>query len=148
MEQSQEVKGVNFSTLRNNLLNVKAVSSLKLCCLNCRSVNHRTLAVFDFIISNNIDACALTETWLSNQTSPAIPTELTPDGFKFLNQPRIGKKGSELGITYKKNLDIKILESRELTLGNFECLNCTVSCKNKTFFLRIVYRSLPSKANG
>ena len=87
--------------------------------------------------------CAFTETWLSNQTSPEILTELIPDGFKFLNQPRNGKKGGGLGIIYKKHLDLDIFESRELAFENFECLNYTLYRKNKTLFMKIVYRSPP-----
>ena len=117
-EKNQAVKRANFSNLRSNLVNSKAVSSsLVFCCLNCRSANNKTLAISDFIISSNIDVCAITETWLSNQISPAMLNELTPNGFKFLNHPRIGKKGGGLGIIYK----------------------------NKTFFLGVVYRLLLPK---
>ena len=148
-EKNQAVKRANFSNLRSNLVNSKAVSSsLVFCCLNCRSANNKTLAISDFIISSNIDVCAITETWLSNQISPAMLNDLTPNGFKFLNHPRIGKKGGGLGIIYRRNLDVKLFDSKELKFKNFEYLNCTIAFKNKTFFLGVVYRPPPSKANG
>ena len=83
----------------------------------------------------NIDVYAITETWLFNQTSPAILNELIPDGCKFLNHPQIRKKGDELCIIYRKNLNIIAYDSRELKIKNFEYLNCFNSFKSKTFFL-------------
>ena len=44
-----------------------------------------------------------------------VQFEIIPNGFKFLNHPRIEKKGSGLNIIYKKNLDVKYY-SREFKL--------------------------------
>ena len=82
--------------------------------MNCRSDNNKTNAISDFIISNNINVCAITEIWLFNQTSPAILNKLISDGFKFLNYPQIRKKSGGLGIIYRKNLDVKTFDSKEL----------------------------------
>lgn len=64
-------------TIRNiNTSNLKPVPKIKhhtcdgymsLASLNCRSVVNKTVAINDYIVSNNIDLLAFTETWLGKE---------------------------------------------------------------------------------
>ena len=42
----------------------QSVKCVTICCLNCRSVKNKTEAINDYIVSNDFDIVALTETWL------------------------------------------------------------------------------------
>ena len=82
-------------------------------CLNARSVNNKTLAISDFILSKNIDICAITETWLADQTSSAVLNELIPKGYKLFHRPRAGKREGGLAIIFR---DTVLLQSKNTFL--------------------------------
>ena len=120
---------------------------LKLCCFNAISVSNKTLAIANFIISNNIDICATTETWLPNHISPALLIELISDGLKFINEPRSARRGGGLAFFFKENITVKKQTLIESRFDNFECVNCTITLNDKSVFLGIIYRSPHSKGN-
>ena len=68
---------------KKTLLTVKSsVQSkcLNFVSLNIRSLKNRTTSLFDFIVSQNIDALALTETWLCCGDN-SVMNELLPPGY-------------------------------------------------------------------
>ena len=89
-----------------NETNVSGVF-LNFCCLNVRSVNNKTLTISDFILSRNIDICAITETWLVDHTSSAVLNDLIPKGYKLFHQPRTGKRGGGLTIIFRDKIVVK-----------------------------------------
>lgn len=52
--------------------------------LNCRSAVNKTVAINDYIVSNDIDFLVLTETWLGKETDDVILSELTPECYCVL----------------------------------------------------------------
>ena len=108
-------------------------------CLNAESVNNKTLAIPDFILSKNIDISAITETWLADHTSPAVLSELIPKGYKLFHRPRTGKREGGLAIIFRDNIAVKDNFFKEMNFYNFESLNCSIALNNKV---------TPSKANG
>lgn len=46
--------------------------------MNCRSAVNKTVAINDYIVSNDIDFLVLTETWFGKETDNVILSELTP----------------------------------------------------------------------
>ena len=121
---------------------------LNFCCLNARSVNNKALAISDFILSKNIDICAITETWLADHTSSAVLNELIPKGYKLFHPPRAGKRGGGLAINFRNTIAVKEYFSKEINFSNFESLNCSKALNNKVTFIGIIYRPPPSKSNG
>ena len=109
--------------------------SLKLCCFNARAVSKKTSAIANFIISNNIDMCAITETWLPNHILLALLNELLPYGFIFVHEPRSARRGDGLEIIFKENITVKKQTLEESKFVNFECLNCTITLNEKSVFL-------------
>jgi exonuclease III len=60
---------------------------------------------------NKLDLVAITETWLRN-TDDAIRAKLFPDGYKFVDFPRVRCGGAGIGLIYKNNFRV-ILRSGE-----------------------------------
>ena len=56
---------------------------LNFVCLNIRSLKNKTTSLFDFLVSQNLDVIALTETWLCNGDN-IILNELLPPGYDML----------------------------------------------------------------
>lgn len=100
-------------TIRNiNTSNLKPVPKIKhhtcdgymsLASLNCRSVVNKTVAINDYIVSNNIDLLAFTETWLGKEKKNVILSELTPEGFSVLQKPR-KHRGGGLALIHKDHI--------------------------------------------
>ena len=62
-----------------------------ICLLNIRSVKNKITALTDFILENNFDIIALTETWLSDADAVTLG-DLTPAGY---SSPRIAQEKKE-----------------------------------------------------
>ena len=85
-----------------------------------------TLAIANFIISHNIDVCAITEIWLPNHISSALLNELIPDGLKYVHETRCTtRRRGRLAIMFKENITVKKQTLEKSKFANFECLNCT-----------------------
>ncbi|KAK6169405.1 hypothetical protein SNE40_020468 [Patella caerulea] len=66
----------------------------RVCLLNCRSVNNKTTVLNDFICDENLDICALTETWLNSKSSGVTLSALIPNGYSIKHKNRsIGTGG-------------------------------------------------------
>ena len=121
---------------------------LKFCYINARSVCNKALAIADFILSEKIDICAIKETWLSNNTSPALLNELIPNGFKLFQSPRTNGKGGGVAIISRDYIKIQEPVFQDTKFANFESLNCIASFERKNLFIGAIYRPPPSRSNG
>ena len=74
--------------------------------LNARSVKNKRLLIKDWVVDNNIDILALTETWLQpDNKDDHIICDLTPTGYSFYHSPR-QTRGGGVGILIKDGFDI------------------------------------------
>ncbi|CAB4040056.1 Hypothetical predicted protein, partial [Paramuricea clavata] len=78
----------------------------------------------DYIRDSNVDLCAITETWLTPDDA-AVRAELCPNGFKFLDNPRTGRRGGGIGLLYRDSLQVKTINSGEKS--SFEFSECIVT---------------------
>ena len=71
---------------------------LSTCLLNVSSAQNKPSLIADFIVENELDVLALTETWLKDTDSNQSRTvsEMTPSGYKCLHVPR--SRGKCVGI--------------------------------------------------
>ena len=116
----------------------------KLCSLNVRSINNKTLCIREFIIDNNLDILFLCETWLGTDYDETSISEFLPPGYKLLHQARTNQRGGGVGIVYKGGLDVVKTDSSDGTTL-LEYLTCKVSLHKKQFILCSMYRSPSSK---
>ena len=70
---------------------VSNVSFLNMCTLNIRSFTHplHYIAIADLADTHNIHVFALTETWISSNTTSAQLFDTIPHGFTFISTPRL-----------------------------------------------------------
>ena len=65
-------------------IRLPAQRSVAFSLLNARSVKNKRLLIKDWVVDNNIDILALTETWLQpNNKDDHIIGDLTPTGYSF-----------------------------------------------------------------
>ena len=140
----------DFSILHKNLQKPEIVnnSAIKFCCFNARSISNKSLAISQFVLSNKIDICAITETWLTQSSPASLLNELTPRGYEFIHHPRAKRRGGGLGIIFKDCINIKKITIGKSATVSFECLNCIATVKNKSVIIGIIYRPPPTNANG
>ena len=81
---------------RESMTIVKCQTNIKICYINPRSVNNKILSLCDYIISNDFDLIALTETWLGKECI----SELLPPGYKIKHVPRpASKRGRSVSLS-------------------------------------------------
>ena len=74
--------------------------------------------------------------------------ELVPSGYKIKHVPRCGRGGG-IAVVYKTSLNIQLLTStKDKVFTTFEHMECTVSIKNYSMRLAVVYRPPPTCKNG
>jgi hypothetical protein len=122
---------------------------LNICCINPRSVKNKTLAIYDFILSNEFDLVAITESWLGTSIDKICLSELLPEGYHIKHAPRPGGKGyGGVAVIYRSSIDVQVLTStHDSDYSTFEHLDCKIAIKNYSMRLAVVYRPPPSKGN-
>ena len=131
-----------------NLININCSAGLSLngyynhpmtlCTFNARSVKNKSAAILDYICDCKADLFAITETWLSADDA-AVRTELCPEGYKFIDHPRLGRSGGGTGLVYRDSLGIKKADAGEKE--SFEFSEWTVtSSSSRNLRVVIVYR--------
>lgn len=123
---------------------------LKVCCLNPRSIKNKTDSLCDFIVTNDFDIVALTETWLGSKLDKVCVGELVPTGYSIKHVPRQdGRAGGGVAVLHKLGLSVKILSSSaDKAFTHFEHMDCHISADGHTTRLAVVYRPPPSSRNG
>ena len=107
------------------------------CALNrdypCRN---KVELVKDFILENNINICALTETWLSKFHEP-ITQQLQPDGYKLLHEDHNAKSGGGVAVLCKCST-YPVLSS-EAKFTSFESINIKLKIHQTVRNLIVIY---------
>jgi len=120
----------------------------KICSINPRSVNNKSLAISDYIVTNDFDIVAITETWLGTTNIKTVLAELVPEGYKICQVSRSGHGGG-VAVIHKASIDLELLESsRTASYDTFEYRDCSLAIKNYSLRLIVIYRPPPNKTNG
>jgi len=83
---------------------------LQFCLLNTRSVRNKAMIIKDYVVDNNIDVLALTETWLRPDNVDDVEIGiLCPTGYRFYHVPRCHSKGGGVGVLFKDCLNINTI---------------------------------------
>ena len=129
---------------------VRGQTCINVCCLNARSVKNKTLSLCDYIISNDFDTLAITETWLVTSVDRICIGELVPQGYKMQHVTRGGsKRGGGIAVIHKSTINIRLLSSSsDSEYANFEFMDCNVMINSHSLRLAVIYRPPPSRENG
>ena len=97
----------------------------------------------EHVLSNKIDICAVTETWLKPADN-AIRQECQSVGYSFTDYPRqSGRVGGGIGLLCRSNLTPSLVRSAENK--SFEFSEWLIKCPSHAISLIVVYRPTYSK---
>ena len=100
------------SPVKRSLIYIKPIQnsapnqtiSASFCLLNARSINNKSFIIKDFVVDQNVDILALTETWIrSDNPDQCTINNLCPNGYSFQHISR-KTKGGGVALLYKQNL--------------------------------------------
>ena len=85
---------------------------LDVCFFNAQSVCNKVDVVTDYVIEQDIDIVAITETWLTNEDKHAFTSaELKPSGYVLQQVPREGRTGGGIALLHKEEIRCEMLPS-------------------------------------
>ena len=76
---------------------------IEFCTLNARSLNNKAAEFVDFVCDRKPDLVANTETWFTDDES-ASRVLCTPEGYKLLDCPRLGRLGGGTGVLFRTGI--------------------------------------------
>jgi exonuclease III len=129
-------------------LSLKIVTSnnIKLGICNARSVHNKWDSIIDYILENDLDIFAITETWISPcNANDHILSDL-PLGYSFSQVPRSTRRGGGVAIFYRDFLNPVI--QPQFTASSFESLEAVITIDSHCLRLVVLYRPPPSTKNG
>ena len=112
--------------------------------VNARSITNKVDKFQIEVLDKDIDACAITETWIKQDDIDTITSDIPPIGYKILSTPRpSGCIGGGLALVYKDHMTIKELLLEESTpLSTMELQGYSLRIGNSTINLYVLYRLL------
>ena len=111
---------------------------LNFCLWNCQSVRNKTAVLQEYLCSNKIDVCALTETWLSSDDE-AVRAECTPIGYMFHDQIRSQRGGGGIALLSLTELSVTFHTAGEKT--SFEFAEYIVISGSNKVKVAIIYQT-------
>ena len=106
--------------------------------LNARSVCNKVESIKDYILGNDIEICAITETWLGECDDPVVG-DLSVDGYKFLHVDRIDKKGGGVAVLCKSSLNPQLSSVASFT--SYECMNVKLQSLDTVINLAVILQT-------
>ena len=150
----EHAAGVN----RNNLISIphapqqlnheQRQQPLKFFLLNVRSIRKKTLLLRDYIVEHDIDLLAITETWLTDDSSDEFYCrDICPEGYKIEQLPRNYADGGGVALVYRRCFKVK--KDVQTIHRSFKLINIHItSACNHNLKLVVIYRAPPSLENG
>ena len=129
--------GVRFDNLKSLKQHIN--DQLNFCSLNTRSIRNKTIDFVDFVLNNNLDIIAISETWLKADDFLTIG-DLTPVGYSFQHVPRLTRTGGGVGLLYRSSLSVALI-SETITYSSFEAIHAEIKSNSQSVRLVNIYRS-------
>ena len=112
--------------------------------INARSINNNVLDFQQYVTSNLIDICAISEIWIRSDVDTNTIKEIAPQEDKILSQPcKSGKQGGGLALVYKENSSVKKTSDDKINFGTMEISTFEIKFAGTAINLYLIYR-LPS----
>ena len=119
-------------------------SKLSLCSLNIRSLGNsdHVIALHDLARTYRYDCFAISETWLSCETTPSETLSIPPLGYEMIAANRDsrvpGAKGGGVALLYCKALNLLSTDVHEFS--SFEAISATLESNSHSLHVVSVYR--------
>lgn len=141
--------GVNKKNLTSvNIVQAIQNSEMCFCVLNAQSCKNKASEVSDFIMDNQIDVLAMTETWLApGDRDRCIRSEVTPPGYDLLDVPRSKGRGGGVALILKNSVHVKKQKISVVTTS-YECMEVLLNASSCFIRVLIVYRPPSTGKSG
>ena len=73
-------------------------------------MKNKAVYLCDFILSNQMDLFAITETWLEDELDKYVLSELVPNGYDVQHVPRYKRKGGGVAIVHSNAIKLKPID--------------------------------------
>ena len=80
----------------------------------------------------------MSETWIRLDITSTNLSEITPPGYSLYQQPRVARRGGELGFFIKDGLDASVVPTK--TCPAFENFLIKISLNKESFYFLNIYR--------
>ena len=113
----------------------------KLAHINARSITNKSGPIEHYLHDQEVDICAITETWVKTDNQTA-PKEILPPGYNIITKPRPdGRCGGRLAIVYKSSISVTDTECDVVQGTVLEALKIKVKQQNgKSLNLYVIYQ--------
>ena len=112
---------------------------LKCALLNCHSIVNKIQDLHIELCTNNINFCALTETWIKDDDM-LTPKRVCPKGYDSILIPRSDKAGGELAVAYKEDLNVLVLKSGKTNTMEYLAVTLKGDSHESSHNINVIYR--------
>ena len=112
---------------------------LNLTQVNARSIHNKIKSFHQHISEQEVDICAITETWLRNKEDLAT-RQIPPEGYKVLSYLRQGRTRGGISLVHCNHITIMDIETNHPTLTTMETHYFTINIAASHIFLQIIYQ--------
>ena len=99
----------------------------------------------DYVVENDLDITAITETWLTTDDR-AAPGASTSDGYKLHHVPHTSRRGGGVAVLCKSTFKTHVSDSHPMTIS-FEFTNILISSGSCSVRLIVIYYPDRSERN-
>ena len=92
---------------------------------NARSVRNKCDEIVDYVVNENMQILAITETWLTKEDEQ-ICNELTPDGYTLIHKERQEKRGGGVAVLCRKALNPNRINAHLDKFKSFEIVTVSL----------------------
>ena len=134
--RSNEVNTNNLITIPTTKTKTKFI---RLSQINARSIVNKHLEFQTQLLQDNVDLCAITETWLKKDDDFTLKCFLPP-GYTITSQLRTGgRMGGGIALVCKKSIQTRIINmtNKSITM-EYSALTCNINGNNLDLY--IIYR--------
>ena len=136
----QERKTVNKSNLISVEISASKPKAL-MGLMNCQSANKNGHYIKDYILEQDLDLAALTETWMvGGDADNVVKSKPIPNGYRMQHVPRIGSRGGGVALIWKAHYAVKLEPAFQAS--SFESIVLLATIGSKAFRIVVIYRPL------
>ena len=108
--------------------------------INARSIYHKIPNFQDYITTNKISVCAITETWLKNDPDDLRYKEIAPIRYNIISHLRSsGRQGGGIALVYKNGFNI-VDKTDTHKFKTMEFVEYNITLKTETINMYVIYR--------
>ena len=105
---------------------------------NVRSLSNKYSSIQKFILDNNTDVFAMSETWIRPDASQSYLSDISPQGHTLFHRPRESRRGGGVAFLVKNELQTSRIPTD--TYSSFENLLIKISLQNKSCLFLNIYK--------